>query len=357
MVLRPAARGCLGDRRCRIGPDQTHRSRPVRADHRDHRCRRSRRSRSGRHRRRHRRYRRRHRYRSVRRSSNPNFGADCDITTVNVGDAIFIDYIQNGLSYSLTSEPVDKVTVGYLRHGQTKSTDASEEVHALSGEAILWHPGASYEIDVTEHDAEYLRLPTGCLQDVAAAWLGGETPDLRFHSARPVNARMSRYWRRLLGVLRGELTASDSPLAYPIITRHLQRTLAGAVLSIFPNTTMTTEHRECIRSTTPAAVRRAVEFIDNHAHEPLRLVDIANAARTSPRALQYAFHRYHDSTPLGYAAKVRLEGAHRDLENADPTSGTTVADIARRWGYVRAGHFAAAYRAAYGQPPSHTLRS
>jgi AraC-like DNA-binding protein len=39
-----------------------------------------------------------------------------------------------------------------------------------------------------------------------------------------------------------------------------------------------------------------------------------------------------------------------------PAAGTTVAAIARRWGFSRPDRFAAAYRTAYGRPPRHTLR-
>jgi AraC-like DNA-binding protein len=37
--------------------------------------------------------------------------------------------------------------------------------------------------------------------------------------------------------------------------------------------------------------------------------------------------------------------------------GTTIAAVAARWGYARAGRFAAAYRKEYGETPSQTLRS
>ncbi|MEU7612530.1 hypothetical protein [Micromonospora sp. NPDC049204] len=44
-----------------------------------------------------------------------------------------------------------------------------------------------------------------------------------------------------------------------------------------------------------------------------------------PRALQLAFRRHHDTTPMRYVREVRLERAHRALRAADPTTGATVA--------------------------------
>ena len=53
---------------------------------------------------------------------------------------------------------------------------------------------------------------------------------------------------------------------------------------------------------------------------------------------------------------MRLERAHNDLRAADPVSGTTVAEIAARWGFAHHGRFAALYQSSYGHSPSQTLR-
>ena len=104
-------------------------------------------------------------------------------------------------------------------------------------------------------------------------------------------------------------------------------------------------------------MRLAVTYIETHAGEDLCLLDIARAALITPRALQYAFRRNLDITPLGYLRRVRLDRAHIDLLNADPTGGDTVASIAMRWYFLHQGNFAAAYRDAYGTTPRQTLRS
>lgn len=72
------------------------------------------------------------------------------------------------------------------------------------------------------------------------------------------------------------------------------------------------------------------------------------------RGLQVAFRRHLDVTPRERLRQARLDGAHRDLVYADPHT-TTVASVARRWGFVHLGHFATAYPAAYGERPAQTL--
>ncbi|MEV7175425.1 helix-turn-helix transcriptional regulator [Kitasatospora sp. NPDC093679] len=89
----------------------------------------------------------------------------------------------------------------------------------------------------------------------------------------------------------------------------------------------------------------------------MTIADIAEAAGTTPRAVQYAFHRHLDTTPTGYLRRVRLERAHRELVVADPATGTTVKQIAARWGFANPGNFAALHHHAYGATPSHTLRT
>ncbi|MDG4864145.1 helix-turn-helix transcriptional regulator, partial [Streptomyces sp. T-3] len=83
----------------------------------------------------------------------------------------------------------------------------------------------------------------------------------------------------------------------------------------------------------------------------------ALAARVSPRALQEAFRRHLDTTPLGYLRDVRLERAHQDLQTAARDGSATVSDVAYRWGFANLGRFAASYRSRYGHPPSMTLNA
>ena len=107
---------------------------------------------------------------------------------------------------------------------------------------------------------------------------------------------------------------------------------------------------------TPRTVRRAVDFIEEHAGDDIGLSDIAAASGIGARGLQLAFRRYTDATPLEYLRRVRLQRAHRDLQEAEP-AGETVGAIAHRWGFPHHGNFSALYLRTYGRSPSMTLRS
>ncbi|MEU6845651.1 helix-turn-helix transcriptional regulator [Streptomyces sp. NPDC046716] len=96
-------------------------------------------------------------------------------------------------------------------------------------------------------------------------------------------------------------------------------------------------------------------FIESNAGQDIGLAEIANAAYVSPRALQYAFRRHLDTTPIAYLRRVRLDATHAELLAAGPRTAT-VTEIAMRWGFANLGHFATHYRNAYRTLPSTTLR-
>ena len=107
---------------------------------------------------------------------------------------------------------------------------------------------------------------------------------------------------------------------------------------------------------TARTVRRAREYIDAEPERVATVRDIAAAAGVGVRSLQAAFRAQLGESPSAYAQRARLAGAHAALRDADPGDGTTVTEVALRFGFAHTGRFAAAYRRRYGQAPSATLR-
>jgi AraC-like DNA-binding protein len=118
-------------------------------------------------------------------------------------------------------------------------------------------------------------------------------------------------------------------------------------------------HRDELDRPVPAVsasvVRRAREFIEGHAQEPLTVADIARGAGVGVRGLQHGFRRSLGMSPTEYLRQVRLRRVHEELRTAD-SAATTVAQIAARWGFPHQGRFAVRYRERYGVGPALTLR-
>jgi AraC-like DNA-binding protein len=201
-----------------------------------------------------------------------------------------------------------------------------------------------------------VRIPMAAVADLAEASAGVAAADLRFDAITPVSAAMARQWRRLSTFVHEALGAPDSIADVPLVRAGLVDMVAATALTVFPNTTMRLGYVPGPGRVAPAALRRAVAYIDEHAADPVTTSDIAEAARVTPRAVQAGFRRHYGTTPTGHLRRVRLERAHWDLQAADPAAGDTVSAIAVRWGFSHAARFTDLYREQYGVLPSRTLR-
>lgn len=102
-------------------------------------------------------------------------------------------------------------------------------------------------------------------------------------------------------------------------------------------------------------VDRALRVTRRHTEEPIRIAKICHVAGVSPRTLLRAFRAVHGAAPYRYLCSLRLLEARRILSS--PTGKPpTVTEVATRLGFVELGRFAAAYRTAFGECPSDTLR-
>jgi transcriptional regulator GlxA family with amidase domain len=210
-----------------------------------------------------------------------------------------------------------------------------------------------------QHDAGFalLRVPWPVMRSLAEERTGLPAADLRFQGMAPVSAEREAMWASTANFVCAALVTSGSTAISPLMAHELTRMAATVMLETFPNTAMTARPAAGPGWAPPAAVRRAAAFIEAHADQPVTLADIATAAGVTGRALQSAFRRYYDNTPVGYLRQARLERAYTELQDADPAAGVTVAAVARRWGWTRPSQFTAAYQRRFGEAPSRTLHT
>lgn len=187
------------------------------------------------------------------------------------------------------------------------------------------------------------------LQRIARQISGDETLSLHVADLSPHSAEAAARWNRMFSYLEANVStlSGDDGMLRAEYARH-----AGVTtLSTFATTMSQGRHRPVQTAPAPATVRRALAYIDENAHLPITVDDIAASVHISTRGLQYAFRRALDVTPAECLRQARLDGAHRELRSGVPTS---VAAVARRWGFSHPSRFAAAYRDAFGVLPSAT---
>ncbi|MEU3255404.1 helix-turn-helix transcriptional regulator [Streptomyces sp. NPDC006997] len=268
-------------------------------------------------------------------------------------DEIDLDF---DMSYAVT--PLGKICLCMIHEGTI-------EDHVFHGVRDAFGPGDMVMFAPPElsyagrvHAARYniTMLDPALLDQVAATDAGPHSQPVRLTGHRPHSPAAARHLKHTILHLRDHVLSDPAVYEQPLVASTSSQLLAASVLAAFPHTAATDPRARDRTDARPATVRRAVAHIDDHADQPLTVAEIAAAAHVTVRALQYAFRRHLGTTPLAYLRRARLAHAHRELQDADPLGGVTVAEIAARWGFAHAGRFAALYRDAYGTSPSHTLR-
>jgi AraC-like DNA-binding protein len=185
-------------------------------------------------------------------------------------------------------------------------------------------------------------------EELARRMCGDDALRLRVLSGSPDRGSAHQHWSRSIDFLAESMQdCADDDL----VVAGLRRQALWLVLTSFPTTFRTALERDPQTRAAPVAVRRALDYIDENAHLPITVDDVAAAVHMSTRGLQYAFRRALDATPAEQLRAARLEGARREL-----LEGTTdtIASVARRWGFAHPSRFSSAYRATYGVLPAAT---
>ncbi|MBO8196128.1 AraC family transcriptional regulator [Streptomyces oryzae] len=270
--------------------------------------------------------------------------------------AIGVERLAHSMRMRAEAEPSHCVYVVQVLGGTLEVAAGRNALRSGPGDLHLCDPYAPTLVNWDNVRLGVVRIGLREVERVAADLAGTETATARLSFARPVSPERARYWQAVVRHIGHDVLGNPQAAASPLILDEAARLLATAALATFPHTSAERSRLPSPGWLAPAALRRAMAYIDANAAHPLTLRDIAQAARSSPRALQHAFARHCETTPTGYLRQVRLEGAHRELQAADP-SQVTVAAVAARWGFAKAGRFSAQYRERYGVSPSHTLRT
>jgi AraC-like DNA-binding protein len=270
-------------------------------------------------------------------------------------DEISVDRVDFGFEMSYDVEPLGRI-------GLCDVTSGTLDGHGPDGSsAEAFGPGELFSLSPPErayggtvHHASYTvtMIDTAMLGE-AAGPASGEPVRLLDH--RPVDEAAGQRLRAAIDHFDRVVLGDPVSAATPLVLGAASRYVAAQLLAAFPSTATADRRTDSGRDAHPAALRRAVAFIEDNAHLDLSPAQVAAAAHVSIRSLQLAFRRHLDTTPMAFLREVRMARTRRDLVDGDGVLG--VAEIAARWGFVHQGHFGQAYRKRYGETPGTTLRS
>jgi AraC-like DNA-binding protein len=256
-----------------------------------------------------------------------------------------------------TEPPADAYQVNLVSAGQLRAYCGSDQMVATSTRGMVFRPDrpAGFESWRTSGQMLVIKIERHALEDELAQLL--HRPVIRpiaFELAFDLSRHAAADWKGLAytvatGLLDPESLFRQPRMAVPLV----HAMLSGLLLSADHD--LRAQLEAPAARIGPAAVRRADEYIEQHAHEPLTVAQVALSAGVSIRALQQGFKRSLGASPHQIIQLTRLERAHQDLVNAT-SDGATVAAIGAKWGFPHAGRFAALYYSRYHTYPSATLR-
>ncbi|MHC3472219.1 helix-turn-helix transcriptional regulator [Streptomyces sp. 7R007] len=270
-------------------------------------------------------------------------------------DSFSVDELDLDFSMSYAVTPLGRICLCLVHEGtiQDHRYQGVEDSFGPGDVVSFAPPELPYAGRICAARYNITMLDPDLLAQVAGPAPGSRPVRLTGH--RPHSGAAGQRLRDTIGYLRDHVLAVPDLAEQPLVAATAAQHLAAVVLGTFPNTALTEPTAADRHDGHPAVLRRALAYIEDHADQPLTVADIAAAAHVTVRALQYAFRRHLDTTPLAHLRTVRLSHAHQDLAAADPGDGATVTGIAARWGFHHPGRFAALYRSSYGRSPHRTL--
>lgn len=162
-------------------------------------------------------------------------------------------------------------------------------------------------------------------------------------------------WHSALQLLSSEVISQESLIQHGLGAASIEELIVSTLLFIQPS-----NYYDRVRDAHPTsgrvAVRRSLEYIEEHLAEPITMNDLAHHAAVSVRSIQAGFREDLGTTPVAYIRDRRLDKVRQTLMEAIPTDGITVAGVAERWGFGNPGTFSVRYRERFGETPSQTLR-
>jgi AraC-like DNA-binding protein len=280
---------------------------------------------------------------------------------VRIGqDVAGVDDLDFGFEMAYDVEPLGRVCIGTMHHGSIQ--DHAVEGWQPAGEFgpsdtfLLAPPDRGYSGRIVAAHYTVTVFDPALLDQVAQGQPGQRERPVRITGHRPVSEAAGRQLRQAVHHLGTDVLVDPVVGSNPLVLSNAARYLAACALAAFPNTALfepTAQDRADAGSPT---LRRAIAFMEANPRQDMSITDIARAAYVTPRALQLAFRRQLDTTPMAYLRQVRLDAARWDLQRGNPYRDS-VASIAASWGFGDASRFTRLYRSTYGELPSHTLRS
>jgi AraC-like DNA-binding protein len=270
-----------------------------------------------------------------------------------------VNYVAYGGSVSIDPGCLERFFLLQIPvHGAARIRTAARDVATVPGAcASLLSPTIPTRMSWESNCAQIIVLVDRRLLEQRAAALSGRSASaVEFEPAVDLTSAGGRALQSQILELvdLAERLGPQRPLS-PIVASNLRETLLGALLHGQHHTASDAIDRFGGRADAlPQSLRRAREFLNANAEEPLELTQLAAAAGVGIRALQLGFQRHFGTSISEMLRDIRL--AHLNVRLTAACPDDSITDIAFELGFTHLSRMASAYRAKFGETPSATLR-
>jgi AraC-like DNA-binding protein len=276
-----------------------------------------------------------------------SFGYDQELL---VDDGVSVARIRSaGSAVRVVDLAPDDLVVLAVGEGALEVAHDDGVVAVAAGGIALVPPGSPSELRWDAVTVDLFAFP----QAAVGRLLG--LPDivvrLRPATLVPRSEEVVALWRRLAALLSSRVLRTADLYERDQIREQMVDALVGTTIEAFG-----IADAEEDPGASSAVVQRAEAWMSAHLGDPVTIPAVAAAVHVSVRTLQLAFERERALSPQVRLRDLRVSAARTALAGAVDRT-TTVAAVARRFGYSNVGRFGAYYRAAYGESPSETLRA
>lgn len=255
--------------------------------------------------------------------------------------------------FDLSPEAGNGMVLTTLAGGAVHRVPGQAEQVTGAGEALLVdNSRTEYAVDFTrDHLQLNIVFSHDVLADLHLRWYGAAADD-QLWSRQVKFPTPDTGWAALLSYASQCVKNTPEQMQDGLLGRHLEESICMHMLMQLRGARGLDNYRATPRLA-PVHVRRAEEFMREHAQDAPTLSEIASVVNVSVRSLNRAFAEFRGYTPMTFLRAERLQGVRASLITAD--SAHTVAAIAATWGYSNFGLFAVNYKRRFGESPSQTL--
>lgn len=267
------------------------------------------------------------------------------LSYITYGERVDIDAGEPGSCFLIHRVPSGRSSLQIGR----RSLDNHRDMGSISS------PSQSLRMRWSEDCAHLvLKVDRPTLERHLADLLGKSlTQPIEFQPEVPMDGAYGASYCRFVDFITTELEQDASFVTSHLSVGHIEQMLMTTLLTMQPNN----YSAALAKQESPAAPRhviRAEDYLRAHADQAITIADLVNASGVKARTLFEGFQRFRGTTPFAMLKAIRLENIHAELKTAAP--GSSVTDVAGRWGVVHLGRFAKAYQKRFGELPSETLR-